>query len=749
MVKLFTITVFLSAALLFAVQPMVAKTMLPIFGGGSSVWTTSMLFYQITLLLGYIYAHVLMTRFSKRVQISVHLSLLAAAIMAGVLFAAPVAPADGSRFPVPYLLGQLALVSGLPFFAISSAGPLLQGWFARTGHSRAHDPYFLYAASNAGSLIGLLGYPFVIEPSLALDDQREVWLIGLGLFSMLAIGAAMFARSGSLPEQAARGKPDAAPISWRQRGRWVFLAFVPSSMLLGVTSYITTDIASFPLLWVIPLAVYLLTMIAAFSFNAKKLEDRTARPMLVTIIAALVLLILGEQSMSGAPILWVVLIQLILLAGVGVFSHARLAADRPPASKLTEFFLMMSLGGALGGVLNGFVAPLVFNGPFEYHLALIAAAATLPAVLERKKRIRIRWMMPLLALGYIGAIALTMTRLSMMMDNMQLFFGLSTALLIAGPAVMMYMSWRDGIAASMVIAVLLGAVVLDDSINPAITHRTRTFYGVHTTTNALSLYHNESVRIHELYHGTTRHGMQIVEPAELRSIPLSYYHPDAPAGRLVGKILEEHPSPMRMGFVGLGSGAMAAYPRENDEVVFFEIDPEVARIANDPAIFTYLQDSPSDIEVRIVDGRIGLERSHADGEPAFDLLMIDAFSSDSIPVHLLTLEAMEVYFQRLSNDGVLLLHISNRNLDLKPLCNALGKEMEKRYGVYALLGYEYLDDVVVEYTKRDSSIWVMMTKDRDRAQRALHAKFGLFPEDIKQMKPWTDQSSDILDILLW
>jgi len=747
MVALFTFTVFLSAALLFAVQPMVAKTLLPIFGGGSSVWTTCMLFYQSVLLLGYLYAHVLLTRFTRRWQIAIHSLVLAGAVVAGVMIDSPTAPPGGSSFPVPWLLGQLMLVSGLPFFAISSAGPLLQGWFARTDHPRAHNPYFLYAASNAGSLIGLLAYPLVIERSFGLSAQRSNWLIGLAVFSVLAVFAALQAKRSISTETPSGPTPIDGSINWKQRGLWIFLAFVPSCMLLGVTSYITTDIAAFPLLWVIPLAIYLITMIIAFSFDMTGLVRWGGRPMLLVLMAAMVLLILGEDQHAGAPLGWNLVIQLGLLAAVGMYAHGRLASLKPAASRLTEYYLMLSIGGALGGVFIAVVAPLVFVGPFEYHLALIAAAATLPTLIEGKKRKRLRIIMPLVALGCILLVEIMRGMLDM--DTEEGFgAGLLLAAIVVGPALLTYMSWKDGVTCASVLAVLLGSLIVRDLGDPTIIHRARTFYGIHEVFETQSRFKDGRTDVtstlHTLMHGTTTHGVQLMD-GPLVKLPLTYYHFDGPIGRLFMQMenAEGGGQPRRVGLIGLGSGAMAAYGRPGDEFVFFEIDPAVAQIASDPDLFTYLADSAADVQIRLGDGRVELERSALAGEPRFDLLVVDAFSSDAIPAHLLTVESMAIYLERLNPGGTILMHITNRHLNLLPICFALGQQA----GVRTMLCEDFLDPQRVQDSKRYDSIWVAMTNDDAHFREAANAGFvGIV--SVPNPKPaWTDQSSNILDIL--
>lgn len=747
MVALFTFTVFLSAALLFAVQPMVAKTLLPIFGGGSSVWTTCMLFYQSVLLLGYLYAHVLLTRFGRRSQIVIHSLVLAAAVIAGVLVDAPSAPPGGSSFPVPWLLGQLLLVSGLPFFAIASAGPLLQGWFARTDHPRAHNPYFLYAASNAGSLIGLLAYPLVIERSFGLVEQRSNWLIGLSIFSVLAVFAAMQSKRSASVEAPSGPTAIDGSRSWKQRGLWIFLAFVPSCMLLGVTSYITTDIAAFPLLWVIPLAIYLLTMIIAFSLNMSAVVKWGGRPMLLVVMGAMVLLILSEDQHAGAPLVWNLGIQLALLAAVGMYAHGRLALLKPSASRLTEYYLLLSIGGALGGVFIGVIAPLVFVGPFEYHLALVAAAATLPTLIEGKRLKRTRVLMPALAVAYLAVVLIA--RGALEADTSEgAGAGLLLAAIVVGPALLTYMSWRDGVACAMVLAVLLGSLIVRDLNDPTIIHRARTFYGIHevheTTTRFKDRESDAISRLHTLMHGTTAHGVQLMD-GPLVMLPLTYYHYDGPIGRLFVQMeqTEHGERSRRVALIGLGTGAMAAYGRPGDELLFLEIDPAVAQIALDTELFTYLSDSSADVRIRLGDGRVELERSELIGEPRFDVLVVDAFSSDAIPAHLLTVEAMGVYQQRLQDDGLILMHITNRHLDLLPICFALGEQA----GMRTMICEDFLGPQRARDSKRYDSIWVAMTNDETHLRSAINAGFVEIVSVPDPKRAWTDQSSNILDIL--
>ena len=796
MVLIFTLTVFLSACLLFSVQPMVAKTLLPVFGGGSSVWTTCMLFYQTLLLLGYLYAHILMTRFGRNAQMIIHSVILVVAIVAGVLFDTPQPPPNASEFPVPWLILQLTLVSGLPFFAISSAGPLIQGWFARTGHHRANDPYFLYAASNAGSLIGLLAYPLVFEPNMGVSSQRESWLIGFGLFSLLAIYAAsrtmrpkaltpkeakrqrkaerrlskgdqeLEARGSMVtpsPENEEHAHHQDAPITWRRRFFWIYLAFVPSTILLGVTSYITTDVVSLPLLWVLPLALYLVTMIIAFSSLVERAVKDLTRPMVILVIGAMVLLMANELNAEG-PMVLMVLVELLLLFTIGVVCHGRLAMDRPAAKHLTEFYLLMSVGGAMGGLFNGILAPLVFQTNLEYPIALVLAVIVLPwstdlasLTLEKARRIRLtrRVVVPITSLTYVLLMGFFGQQISAWLHelitgetmgevpvNMTL-----VALISSVPPLLVYLAWKDGLACALTILFPMVAIQYNVISDNKTIYRTRTFYGIHEVTQQY-LYdqvRERLVKIHVIHHGTTIHGIQYLEP-DLELEPLGYYHFKGPCGLIMNTIKSMRPEGARIGIMGLGSGAIAAHGRAQDTITFFEIDPAVEAIAQDPTLFTFLEKAPADIEVRLGDGRKLIEESQEKGEQKYDLIHADAFSSDSIPTHLLTVEAINLYFDRLEDDGVVVLHISNRYLDLMPLVFELAVQTTPYAPLVAV------DSNIPEEERmyRFASVWVVLTRNPATAERLLDAgmeSYVIAQED--RIRVWTDDYSNIISLIKW
>lgn len=737
MVVLFTITVFLAAALLFGVQPMVAKALLPGFGGGSSVWTTCMLFFQTLLIGGYLYAHLLLTRVPRKAQMMVHACVLAVALIAGWLFRDPTPPHGASEFPVPWLLGQLFLIAGLPYFAISSAGPLLQGWFARTGHRRAHDPYFLYAASNAGSFVGLLAYPFVVEPTLGLDVQRYVWLSMFAGFGALALLCVRLTRPSRLDEFG--HTPDGADvdtITWKRRLWWVFLAFVPSSTLLGVTTHLTTDVASFPLLWVVPLALYLLTMVVAFSGRAPAIVRSGVRPMVVAIIAAWVLLVAWGSGERLAPLAGNLAVQLAVLLTVGFYGHSRLAVDRPHARHLTEFYLLMSVGGALGGLLNGVVAPLLFNDAYEYHLGLVCALLMLPALPRGGMSARRWWSRrlwpPLASMGAVFAVAFLLPRIELN-PVVQLFA------LIVPPALIVYMGWRDRVSCAGAFAFPLVAVILSGLINEQSLLKERTFYGVHRVFRKIE----NGAELHTLINGTTLHGLQAFSTPQLEGVPLGYYHPDGPCGGLMKITHELRPDHTDTCVIGLGTGALAAYNRPSDRMVFMEIDPSVERLARDGRYFTYLNDARGTVEVRLGDGRLLLETSQREGEKGFDLIIVDAFNSDSIPVHLLTMEALRLYLDRLSEGGVVAFHISNRHLDLFPLLF----ELARGEHAYILMDNDPVSEEVRATDQRFASMWVAMTRSRSTGELML--KGTRFEQYTPRWttRPWTDQYSNLLSVI--
>ena len=618
MVVLYGAASFLGAALLFLIQPMLAKLVLPSFGGSPMVWNTCALFFQVLLLAGYLYVHLSTRRLGPRRQPWAHLALLLVPLLAlPVALPGDTAPDAGSE-PALWLLRVLLVAIGLPFVLLATTGPLLQRWFSWSGHRRAQDPYFLYAASNAGSVVGLLGYPFLIEPIVGLATQTRWWSIAYGGFALLiaacgvlAARAARAARADRAPvEDVLDRVPDSSyegKVTTRRRLTWVALAFVPSSLMLGVTTHVSTDIAAIPLFWTVPLAIYLATFVVAFGRSSRK-PPRTA----AVVAGMLAIPALIDVASDWNPAVWLLItLHVSVLAAAGLAAHGRLAATRPATSQLTGFYLLVSVGGALGGLLNGLVAPVVLDRVVEY-----------PVVLA---------LVPLLLLG-LGRKP-----------------GEARRRLVLEPVVL---------ASGVLVVGALGASLLPTGV----LERDRTFYGSYRV--------NGTPERHSLVHGTTVHGWEFLRGPNAGE-PTSYYSRSGPIGDVMSAYAEEDAFG-RVALVGMGVGTLAAYGQPGQRMDFYEIDPAVVRIARDSGLFGFLSDSAADVRVVIGDGRLELARAP---DSAYGLIVLDAFSSDAIPAHLLTEEALDGYRSKLAPGGVLAVHITNRHLDLAPMLAAQADEL--------------------------------------------------------------------------
>ncbi|MCS6987217.1 MAG: fused MFS/spermidine synthase [Sphingomonadaceae bacterium] len=652
---LFIAIVALGSFLLFLVQPMVARIALPRLGGAPAVWNTAMAFYQAALLLGYLWAHGL-SRLAPRAQAAAHLALLLAAAATLPVGLAEGAPPPGQE--AGWLVRALALGIGPLFVAVAAQAPLMQAWFARTDDPNAREPWFLYAASNAGSLFGLLAYPLVLEPLLTLSAQRWLWSAGYGLLVLLVATAALGLPAG--PTTTAPSAAAPAPSLGRQI-RWVAWAAVPSGLMLSTTAHLTTDIMAMPLLWVIPLALYLLSLVLAFGTHAARWTRiaTTAAPVLLMIFGAA-----GMMAIDRAASLYGVA-SLLLLFTLAVALHGALAADRPNVTHLTRFYLLLALGGGLGGAFAALVAPVVFDWVWEHPLLLLAAGLLLPAR-PLTRRIGALWVGPggraralrvlhapvaLVLSWWLGAAftpaeptpatvagLMALAGLGLLAIGRPFAFTVQLALLVMAAG-----GWRQ----------------LDISTIPDA--RTRSFFGIHAIQNDLR------ARVRRLVHGTTMHGLQSLDPAKAR-IPLSYYGPESGAGLVLGAAERLFGPRARIGVVGLGTGSLVCHARPGQDWTVFEIDPAVVHLVIERQAFTYVRDCQPGLRLVLGDARLRLAR-----EPAgrFDVLAVDAFTSDSIPLHLLTREAMRTYWRTLSPQGVLLLHVSNRFLDLEPVVAAI------------------------------------------------------------------------------
>ena len=676
---LYALTIFLSAFLLFQVQPLIGKWILPWFGGGATVWTACMLFFQTVLLAGYAYAHLLRSRLAERGQALVHLALVA-----GALALLPIAPAagwspEGGGDPTWRILVALAASVGLPYFALSATSPLLQAWFS-VAHPQA-SPYRLYALSNAGSLLALASYPFIVEPALRLTTQAVVWSAAFAAFGVLCGGCALKAWRA----RPAAESPDGPRPGLVTRLLWLALAACGSVLLLAVTNQETSGVGPEPFLWILPFSLYLLSFILCFE------SERTYwRPLFWGLLAPAVagmIALLCENVY--APIIW----QIIGYNG-GLFvccmvCHGELARLKPRPRYLTSFYLTSAAGGAVGGLFVAVVAPLVFHEYFELHIGLWTCLALAAAAFwheqSPRRRWKPRWAFPL--------------------------FGLGVLAVLVGAGVVLVMEAREEIRYSL--------------------SASRNFYGVLQVTE----YNAEDPEQHHyvLSHGRVMHGCQYTSES-LRYVPTTYYGANSGIGLA---LLNRRPDlPMRIGVVGLGTGTLATYGRKGDTFRFYEINPEVRRLAT--SRFTHLADSAARCEVVLGDARLSLER-----EPpqAFDVLALDAFTSDAIPVHLLTCEAFEIYRRHLKADGVLVVHISNRFLDLQPVVLGLAEHL----GMAAAVIDDQNPDDAEEYC---ASTWVLVTQDRNFLERrAIRDATSQPGEKPGALRLWTDQYSDLLRIL--
>jgi len=645
---LFTLTIFTSAALLFFVQPLFTRIALPQIGGAPAVWTTAMLFFQTALIAGYVYAHLLVRHVPVRIGLALHLALWAAAL----LFLPLALPAGWGYDPEGSAAWQTlvlyALGVGVPFTFLSANAPLIQAWYARSGGPSAADPYFLYGASNLGSLAALLAFPLAAEPLFGLGQIGRAWAWGFAALGVLLLLSGLAARDRAAAHAAAgTSAGTSARPGARRIGAWLFLAFVPSSLMLGVTSKISTDIGSFPLVWVVPLALYLLTFVLAFT-NRPPVGERTQRALLVASLVFLAVMV----SLPKALLLTWTIAGILILAffGVALAAHARLYALRPDREHLTTFYVVMSVGGALGGLFNSLVAPVVFDQIHELRVTVALAAVLLVAPATRFRPVEA-------AIGIVAAQAAVLPGLLLVKIDPGVKPLIPAALLAVTLAAAVALLGRRGTAP----AVALAAVVVSAPLLAPdyVLLRDRSFFGAHTVVNrgAFRVYSN----------GTTIHGAQFAEDvgaADPR--PLTYYHESGPMGQVLAS--PRGRAAGRIGIVGLGVGALSCYRGEGQDWHFYEIDRKVDEIARNPALFSYMSSCAGDAPTHLGDARIVLA---AQTDARFDILVIDAYSSDAVPVHLTTREAIELYRDRLAPGGLVLFHITNRYYDIsRPLARA-------------------------------------------------------------------------------
>jgi hypothetical protein len=675
LILLYACTIFLSAFLLFQVQPVIGKMLLPWFGGSAAVWSTCLLFFQVLLLLGYLYAHWTSRFLAPRKQALLHIALLAASIATLPITPNSAWKPTGGEDPTWLIIGLMTAAVGLPYFLLSTTGPLLQAWFSR--EKAGVVPYRLFALSNFGSMLGLLSYPVLFEPRLAIPDMSTGWSVAYAVF---ALSCALLAWRGTRAPAIATAPAGAGP-GRRSLALWTMLAALPTVLLMGVTSHLTQNVAPVPFLWVLPLALYLLSFIMCFEGGNWYRRDYYLFAFIVWL-AAMSFDLVETITEDGV---WVP----VALYSSGLFvscmlCHGELARMKPHPSRLTSFYLMIALGGALGGTFVAVVAPRLLNSNYELPIAAFAVALLIVTLAQRTRHE-------------------TPTR---------------TLMRRLGPT-----------AAAVAVAFICIPAAVGIASQSGSRHlMARNFYGTLAVTDTFIAGHMER----QLVHGAILHGTQFLE-GERRRWPTSYYGDSSGAGMAV--MATRRPErPQRIGVIGLGTGTMAAYGRVGDYYRFYEINPLVIRLAGSQ--FTYLRDSPATVETALGDARLSLER-----EPPqeFDVLVVDAFSGDSVPVHLLTREAFAVYFRHMKAGGILAVHISNRNLDLAPVVRHAVDHYRKEARV--------VSSDRNEASRQAASTWVLIS---DRAEvfdtAALRDHIEPLEADT-EIRPWTDDYSSIYAIL--
>ena len=758
---LFAATLFVSAALLFWVQPLIAKMLLPLLGGTPAVWNTCMLFFQGMLLAGYAYALAL-TRWLRSVHQGVlHVALL---LLAGLVSLplglsealARSVPAEGE--PVWWLLGVLLATLGLPFFALAASAPLLQKWFSETRHPSARDPYFLYAASNAGSLAALVSFPLLLEPSLRLTEQGKLWAVVYTALVALIVVCALTLRRAKATDGAARADvldegedarrdERAGEVTIARRLGWAFLAFVPSSLVLGVTTYITTDVAAVPLLWVIPLALYLLTYVLAFARRAPLPRRWTDR----LLAGAAIVLTLVYLSGATEPVWFLIPVHLIFFFIAAYVCHRRLADERPSTEHLAEFYLWIAVGGVAGGLFNAIIAPLVFRAVIEYPLAIVLACLARASVgtarkdsekaaeaddvqtderelTKAAKRARVLDFALPAATGVVVAVLSAVVMRLDMTSVERLAVALGVPLMLVN-----HLFTKRPLRFALALGAVMLASALSGEGDERVLHAERNFYGT------LRVIEDPSNSTRRLHHGSTIHGRQFVD--EMRACePLSYYHRQGPLGSMFKAFDASAARSPHVAAVGLGAGTIVSYSRPEQTWTFYEINPAVVRIASGGRHFTYLRDcARAPVEVVLGDARLKL-RDAPDGH--YGLIIFDAFSSDAVPPHLLTREALDLYLSKLAPRGWLAFHVSNRSLDLHSVVAGITHDA----GVAAL----FFDDLSFDTeTGREPSQWIMVARSREDLAELRDARWLPLAGHTRRLELWRDDFSNIVTVFKW
>ena len=734
---LFALTLGFSALLLFWVEPIVAKMLLPKLGGTPVVWNTALVWYQAFLLFGYLYAHLLVRRFTLRQQVGIHgLVLVGAIVFLPLGFEGWSPPPETS--PVTWMLETLTLRLALPYLALSASAPLFQAWFVETDEGRSADPYPLYAASNAGSVVALLSYPLLVQPNLRLDSQSWAWTLGFSALVLLVGGCAYLALVGDAADDpgetgtaASRSDGGASTgedtaIDWQQRLRWIVVSAVPSGLILAVTTYLTSEVASIPLLWVLPLATYLVTFIVAFADR-----DIIRSELVLAILPGLLVTGVLVTLLGMSTTVWFdVVFHIGILFAVGLALHQELADTSPDPAHLTEFYLWLSFGGVVGGAFVALAAPVLFDTALEYTLLLVVTIALFPSLVEGGDGEGIgKWALFGIVFGAMLAGSYWFTFVTARPTPLVLdlvIFGAIVGLIVLS-------KWRPRIFVALLLVIAAGTHVTSVQFGQTMLTE-RTYFGLYSVRNSPGA----DRRVFES--GNVIHGVQHLAESERRT-PRTYFHPRSALGATFRELNENPDRIDTVGIVGLGIGSTAAYGRPGDRFVFYEIDPRVAEIARNREYFTYLSDSHADVDIVIGDGRLELEEQ---SKPAFDLLVLDAYSGGSIPVHLLTREAVQTYLSRLSPNGLIAFHITHKHLDLAKVVAAIASDL----GLVAYGGQLEASKTLGDESVRTSR-YVIVGRER--------SSFASLPDNPmfkRRRRPtgqsiWTDNYANLIEVYNW
>lgn len=652
LVPAFVTAIFSSAFLLFAVQPMFTKMALPMLGGSPNVWNVAMVFFQTTLLGGYFYAHVISKHFAPRMQATIHLCVMGAGMLFLPLAISPGAapPTDGAQ--AFWLIALMAGVVGVPFFALSANAPLLQRWFSNTSHPAAHDPYFLYAASNIGSVASLLLYPFLFEPLFRLSGQSRLWTIGFLLLALLiGVAAVVAAQTRSHRTSPAMEETKSAATKSSMLW-WAAIAVAPSGLMLSVTTHLTTNIAPSPMLWIAPLTLYLMSFVIVFGRNGERWSNRAVAALPVAIaFAALAGAVWVEDPVAAASI------PLALFFIVAVACHGELARRRPEPQRLTSFYLAMSAGGVAGGAFVALAAPLLFPGVWEYPILIVLAAFVVAAcngaVNSTENRVLAFALVAAAAFGFAGRSIPGAPEKLLLACNISIAFAAAFVAYRYRTRAIPFAAAAAGLMANA----LSAQTILHNNYGDLI-FQDRSFFGVSKVYRANS----DEGPVHVLAHGAIVHNLQL-RTDDGESIPAAYYSPQGPYGQTLAAIRETKPI-LSVAVIGLGAGAMACHAQQKDRWTFFEIDPDVVRIARNEKLFSFISRCAPTAPIVIGDGRLNIAAETRDNAPKYDVIFVDAFSGDSIPAHLITREALALYRSRLGPGGVVFFHTSNKYLDV-------------------------------------------------------------------------------------